>query len=149
MSKELTLITGASGFIGSHVVDATVKAGHNVRLTVRKEKQIEELKTLFSSHASQLDFTVVPDITIPKAFEEAMNGVGYVFHLASPMPGKGEDFKKDYVEPAVKGTESLLQAANATPDVKRVTILASILSLMPMGGMAMADVKVQGKFTCP
>jgi nucleoside-diphosphate-sugar epimerase len=145
MSKELILISGASGFIGSHVVDVTLRAGYNVRLTVRKETQIGELKRLFSAHVSDMDFVVVPDITIPDAFDEAMNGVDYVFHLASPMPGKGEDFRKDYVDPAVKGTESLLQAANAAPSIKRVTVLSSILSLMPMGGMVMRDIAIKSK----
>jgi nucleoside-diphosphate-sugar epimerase len=147
MSKELILISGASGFIGSHVVDVSLKAGYNVRLTIRKEPQIEELKKLFPAHISNIDFVVVPDITVPSAFEKAVDGVDYIFHLASPMPGKGEDFIKDYVDPAVKGTESLLYAANSAPTVKRVTVLASILSLIPIGGMAKSDVDIRGKPT--
>jgi nucleoside-diphosphate-sugar epimerase len=99
---------------------------------------------LFPVHRDQISFEVVPDITAPNAFDGKLNGVDYIFHLASPMPGKGEDFKKDYVEPAVKGTESILKAANAAPRVKRVTVMASILSLMPMGGLKMRDIVIKG-----
>ncbi|KUJ17794.1 NAD(P)-binding protein [Mollisia scopiformis] len=143
MSKGLILITGASGFIGSHVLDRVLKAGYNVRLTIRKEAQIHELKQLFPAHTQQMDFAVVPDITALDAFGKAMDGVDYIFHLASPMPMKGEDLQRDYVDPAVKGTDAILKAALETPSVKRVTIMASILSIMPMGGMAMQDLVIK------
>jgi nucleoside-diphosphate-sugar epimerase len=149
MSKGLLLVTGASGFIGSHVVDRALKGGYDVRLTVRKERQIDELRQLFPTYTSQMDFAVVPDITATYAFDSAMEGVDYIFHLASPMPLKGEDFQRDYVDPAVKGTNSILKAALGTPSIKKVMVMASILSIMPMGGMAMGDLVVQGKQAVP
>jgi len=145
MSKELLLITGASGFIGSHVLDRAIKAGYDVRLTVRRETQIDELKQLFPAHTSQMDFAVVPDITVTDAFHRAVEGVSYIFHLASPMPLKGEDFQRDYVDPAVKGTVSILKAALETPSIKKVTVMASILSIMPIGGLAMKNLVITGK----
>jgi nucleoside-diphosphate-sugar epimerase len=147
MAKGLILITGASGFIGSHVLKVALKAGYNVRLSVRKQTQIEELKKLVPTYTSQMEFVVVPDVTAAGAFDGAMDGADYVFHLASPMPGKGTDFQKDYVQPAVRGTESILKTANATPSIKRVIVISSILSLMPMGGLTMKDVVIKGKFT--
>jgi nucleoside-diphosphate-sugar epimerase len=145
MSKGLLLITGASGFIGSHVLDRAIKAGYDVRLTVRKETQIDELQQLFPTHTSQMDFAVVPDITATDAFNRAMEGVNYIFHLASPMPLKGEDLQRDYVDPAVKGTDAILKAALETPSIKKVTVMASILSIMPMGGLAMKNLVITGK----
>jgi nucleoside-diphosphate-sugar epimerase len=144
MSKKLLLITGATGFIGSHVLDRAIKAGYNIRLTVRKAAQINELKQLFPSASNQLDFIAVPNITVPDAFNKAVNGVDYVLHLASPMPLKGEDLQQDYVDPAVKGTLSILNGALQSTSVKRVTIMASVLSIMPMGGLAMKGLVLKG-----
>jgi nucleoside-diphosphate-sugar epimerase len=146
MTKGLILITGATGFIGSHVLDLALITGYSVRVTVRKEEQIADLKKLFPSYTSQLDFITVPDITATHAYDKAVNGVEYVLHLASPMPMKGEDLQKDYVDPAVKGTDAVLRAAKASLSVKRVIIMASILSIMPMGGMMATDIDVKGEF---
>jgi nucleoside-diphosphate-sugar epimerase len=147
MSKGLIFVTGATGFIGSQVLGLSLKAGYNVRLAVRKESQVEDLKKLFPANTSQMDFVVVPDLTKPSAFEGKLGGVGYIFHLASPMPGKGEDFKKEYLEPAVKGTASILEAAMAVSSIKRVTIMASILSIMPMGGLTIPNLAITGKYS--
>ncbi|OBR14497.1 NAD dependent epimerase/dehydratase [Colletotrichum higginsianum IMI 349063] len=125
MSQSLIFITGATGFIGAHVVAQTLEAGHHVRLSVRKESQISSLKQLFAGHEAKLDFAVIPDLTKPGAFDQALQGAEYVFHLASPMPGKGSDFKTDYLGPAVEGTNALLDAAKAVPSIKRVVVMAS------------------------
>lgn len=145
MSKGIIFITGATGFIGSQVLSVCFKAGYNVRLAIRKESQIEDLKKLFPANTSHMDFAMVPDLTKPGAFEGQLHGVEYIFHLASPMPGKGEDFKKEYLEPAVKGTEFILEAALAFASIKRVTIMSSILSIMPMGGLNMPNLAIKGK----
>ncbi|KAJ4987178.1 NAD dependent epimerase/dehydratase [Stagonosporopsis vannaccii] len=141
MSQSLIFITGATGFIGSHVVTQALEAGYNLRLSVRKEAQIDNLRKLFSKNANQLDFVVIPDLTTPDAFSKALRDVTYVFHLASPMPGKGVDFEKDYVEPAVQGTIALLDAAKSFSTIKRVVIVSSLLALIPLDGLA------TGKFT--
>ncbi|WQF76541.1 Putative NAD-dependent epimerase/dehydratase, NAD(P)-binding domain superfamily [Colletotrichum destructivum] len=125
MSQSLIFITGATGFIGAHVVAQTLEAGHHVRLSVRKESQVNSLKELFAGHEAKLDFAVIPDLTKPGAFDQALQGAEYVFHLASPMPGKGSDFKTDYLGPAVDGTNALLDAAKAVPSIKRVVVMAS------------------------
>jgi nucleoside-diphosphate-sugar epimerase len=137
MSNSLVLITGASGFIGSHVTRLALEAGHRVRLTIRRAAQQDKLAALFAKHADQLEFVVVPDFTKPNAFDTALQGgVEHVIHLASPMPGKGNDFKTDYVDPAVQGTLILLEAANSVPSIKRILVTSSILALIPYGSMA-------------
>lgn len=141
MSGPIIFITGATGFIGAHVVTQALAAGYHVRLSVRKEAQISSLRKLFSSDPANLDFIVVPDFTTPNAFDEALYGVTYIFHLASPMPGKGDDFQNDYVAPAVDGTIALLDAAKNVSSIKRVIIVSSILALVPLGALE------TGKFT--
>lgn len=141
MSQPLIFITGATGFIGSHVVGQSLEAGYRVRLSVRKEAQISTLRKLFSEHTANLDFAVIPDFTSPARFNKVLEDVTYVFHLASPMPGKGSDFKTDYLEPAVQGTTALLDAAKEINTIKRIVIVSSLLALIPL------DALTTGKFT--
>ena len=144
MAQELVLITGATGFIGSQTALSALKAGYRVRLSVRKPDQIEKLKKLFSEFVGSLDFAVVSDFTAPDAFKSAVEGVDYIFHLASPMVGQGSDFQNDYVAPAVKGTESILFSAKEQPSIKRVIVMSSILGLLPLGALGWENLDFKG-----
>ncbi|KAK3358013.1 hypothetical protein B0T25DRAFT_605423 [Lasiosphaeria hispida] len=143
-SQILIFITGGTGFIGSHVVQDTLKAGHRARLTVRKAAQIDELESRFAPYASQLEFVVISDITDTAALRAGLSDdVQYIFHLASPMPGKGDDFKTEYLQPAVKGTEAILEAAAAAPSVKKIVIISSLLALIPLGALQTPGLHIQ------
>ena len=148
MSQPLIFITGATGFIGAHVVTQTLAAGYKVRLSVRKESQISNLEKIFSKHAEKLDFTVVPDFVSPGAFDKALQDVTYVFHLASPMPGTGTDFESDYLNPAVQGTILLLDAAKKVDTIKRVVIVSSLLALVPLDALATGKFTAKGTPIC-
>lgn len=130
MANSTVFITGATGFIGAQVTLATLQAGYNVKLSVRKEGQIGLLRQVFKDFASKLDFVVVPNYTVINAFVDALQDVDYVIHLASPLAIPGQDL----LTPAVKGTTSILAAADRYPRIKKVVITASVLSLVPMGG---------------
>lgn len=150
MPQSIIFITGATGFLGSHVVSQALDAGHKLRLSVRKEAQIETLRTLFSSHADQLEFVVIPDLSAPTAFATALHNVTSIIHIASPMPGKGSDFEKDYLQPAVKGTTVLLDAAKEVNSIERVIIVSSLLAMMPLGALAEPSTSiVKGKLLPP
>lgn len=85
MSRTTVFITGATGFIGAHVALEALKAGHNVKLSVRREGQIESLRGALEALADKLEFVVVPDYTAANAFDDALNGADYVIHVASPL----------------------------------------------------------------
>lgn len=129
MSRTTVFITGATGFIGAHVALETLKAGHNVKLSVRREGQIESLRRALGAFADKLEFVVVPDYTAANAFDDALKGTDYVIHVASPLAKPNEDL----LTPAVKGTTSILESASKTPTVKKVVITASVASLIPLG----------------
>jgi nucleoside-diphosphate-sugar epimerase len=74
MAKTV-LVTGASGFIATHVVRAFLRRGYNVRGTVRSERAGSELLETHAQYASQLSFSIVPDIAAPNAFDTAVRGV--------------------------------------------------------------------------
>src|SRR5882757_6533064 len=75
MADALIFITGATGFIGSHVVDVSLKAGYRVLLSIRKPQQEQVLKERYSKFSSQVETIVISDMTKPELFKEALNGV--------------------------------------------------------------------------
>ena len=87
---------------------------------------------------------MIPDLRDLSKVESALTGVTSVFHLASPMPGKGSDVRKDYVEPAVNYTETILRASEQHKTIKRVIVMSSILALLPVDALAMTEVSAQG-----
>ncbi|KAF2225186.1 NAD dependent epimerase/dehydratase [Elsinoe ampelina] len=136
MFSPLIFITGSTGFIGAHTVLQSLEAGYRVRLSVRKESQISSLRTVFADHIANVDFVVIPNLSADGAHDGALKDVTYIFHIASPMPGTGDDFKTEYLAPAVDSTTALLDAANKTPSIKRVVIVSSVVALVPLEELA-------------
>ncbi|KAE8312734.1 hypothetical protein BDV41DRAFT_564886 [Aspergillus transmontanensis] len=143
-STPLILITGATGLIGSQVVLVSLRAGYRVRLTIRKPEQEAVLRARYPEYNDQIEISIITDITVGDAFKPALAGVDYVFHLASPMPGRGSDLQADYIDPAVKGTESVLFSALAFPQIKKVIIVSSVLALVPPTALQQKEVFVKG-----
>jgi dihydroflavonol-4-reductase len=124
-----TLITGASGFIGSAVLRRLLACGHQVRALVRPQSARRNLAGL----AVEL---VTGDLRDPTSLERAVQGCSALFHVAAdyrlwvPEP---EDMYKTNVE----GTRNLLLAA-ARAGVERIVYTSSVatMGLLPDGNPA-------------
>lgn len=132
MTSKLLLVTGATGFIGSETVYQALTKGYRTRLTIRRPEQADLLKQRFADHADKIEFALVPQIDDKDALVGALEGVHAILHIASPMPLTDGDIRTDYVDPAVRGTLAVLEAAQGFPSVKRVIITSSFLSLSPL-----------------
>ncbi|RAK81440.1 dihydroflavonal-4-reductase [Aspergillus fijiensis CBS 313.89] len=143
MTAPLVFITGATGFIGSQVVLATLQAGYRVRLSIRHASQEAPLRARYPDFSpQQIETCIIPDITPRDAFTPALDGIDHIFHLASPMPGRGSDLQADYIDPAVKGTESILYSALAFPQIQKVVVMSSVLALTPLNALREKEVYV-------
>lgn len=111
----------------------------NVRLAVRSQSSYEKLLTLkpIAPYKSQLDSIIVPDITIPGAYDEAVKGVTHIIHVASPIPSAHTtDHEADLIQPAIQGTVGILQSAHKAGGIKKVIITASVLALTSFAFMS-------------
>ncbi|KAL8869022.1 MAG: hypothetical protein Q9174_004582 [Haloplaca sp. 1 TL-2023] len=119
------LLTGGSGFIAVHVLEALLKQGHSVVTSVRSETKAQMLRDTFpDASKDRLDFVIVDDIARPGAFDEAVKSdppFDWAIHTASPFHFNVTDTKKDLLDPAIIGTTGVLKAINENaPSVKRV-----------------------------
>jgi len=111
MSK--VLVTGSEGFIGSHLTEELVKAGHDVRAFVLYNSfnswgWLEELPPEIMKHVE----VFTGDVRDPNGVKEAMKGMDGVFHLAALIAIPFSYHSPDtYVDTNIKGTLNVLQAA--------------------------------------
>jgi nucleoside-diphosphate-sugar epimerase len=126
-------MTGATGMVGYKTLTLVLEAGYTVRAAVRNQAGFDRISSLPSvqKYKSQLTSFIVPDITVPGAYDEAVKGVKYIVHLASPLAGntKATDYEVSMIQPAIQGTVGILESAIKTTGVKRVVITASIVSI--------------------
>ena len=125
------LVTGASGYIASWVIQKLLTQGYTVHATVRdlnKTKSFTHLEKIADSSAGTLKLFQA-NLLSPGSFDTAMQGCEIVFHMASPFVVTNyKDAVKDIIEPAVLGTENVLNSVNHTESVKRVIVTSSIAS---------------------
>jgi UDP-glucose 4-epimerase len=119
MSK--CLVTGGAGFIGSHLVEALLARGHEVRV-------VDNLSTGSRSNLARVDGRVellIGDLVDPDVAREAVEGVAVVFHQAAlaSVPRSVADPWATH-QACVTGTLNVLLAARAAK-VRRVVYAAS------------------------
>lgn len=125
MAKK-AVITGADGFIGSHLTEALVQAGYDVRAFVyyNSFNSWGWLDSLDDKVKSQME-VFSGDIRDPNGVREALRGADTVFHLAALIAIPFSYHSPDsYVDTNIKGTLNVLQAANAL-DVPRVLVTST------------------------
>ncbi|RMD39702.1 hypothetical protein DV735_g5437, partial [Chaetothyriales sp. CBS 134920] len=125
---SLILVTGATSFVGSHVVNEALALGYRVRGTVRSEEKAGYLKdTVFASAAKAGTFetAIVTDLTDAHGFDAAVRGVDGIVHLASVLSFSSDP--NEVVPVTVAGAVNLLKAAAAAPGrtVKRFVYTSS------------------------
>jgi nucleoside-diphosphate-sugar epimerase len=125
------LVTGGSGFIGSHCILQLLAAGHRVRTTVRSLKREAGVRALLKTGGAdpgdRLTFFAA-DLERDEGWDEAVTGCEFVLHVASPFP---EGIPKDENELIVPARDGALRVLRAARDagVHRLVITSSFAAI--------------------
>jgi nucleoside-diphosphate-sugar epimerase len=129
MSK--VLVTGGSGFIGSHCLLQLLAAGHEVRTTVRNLKREPEVRALLKTGGTdpgnRLTFFAA-DLEKDAGWPEAVAGCEYVLHVASPFPPGIPKDENELIVPAREGALRVLRASRDAK-VKRIVLTSSFAAI--------------------
>jgi nucleoside-diphosphate-sugar epimerase len=127
VSEPLAVVTGASGFVGSHIVDALLARGARVRCLLRKSSSTQWLDE------SKVEIARVPlDHVEPMA--EALKGATWVVHAAGLTRARSP---KEFHEANVGATERMLRAAmQAGSSLERFLLVSSQSVAGPAGPTA-------------
>lgn len=116
----LVFVTGATGFLGSHVARVLSDQGASLRLLVRPSSNLKNLAGLDAETASG-------DLRDPASLEKAMSGCDTVFHVAADYRLWVRDPQEMY-RSNVEGTRAILEAARKVA-VRRVVYTSSVATM--------------------
>ncbi|MDT4987700.1 MAG: hypothetical protein QOI74_1794 [Micromonosporaceae bacterium] len=122
------VITGGTGFVGSHSVAALLRAGRRVRMLVRDEAAVEPALRPLGVDPAAVD-VVVGDVTDEASVRRAVRAADTVLHAASVFSFDSRDHRR-MREVNARGTEIVLDAARAV-GAGRVVYVSSVVALMP------------------
>lgn len=138
-TKDLVLITGATGHLGFKTLLLLLAAGYRTRIAIRSEDKKDAIISNAAFKAvkpttEDYEFIVVPDIAAHDAYKEAVKGAKYFMHIASPLGGPEKDSTEEYreffIEPAVGAVLAALEAAKTESGLERVVVTSSIAALV-------------------
>ena len=120
------LVTGGTGYVGSHAVAALVRSGHDVRLLVRSPDRVA---TALGPHDVSAPDVAVGDITEADSIDTALTGCDAVVHAASVYSLDPRD-APTIAATNTRGTETVLGAARRA-EVDPIVYVSSYVGLLP------------------
>jgi nucleoside-diphosphate-sugar epimerase len=117
------LVTGASGFVGSHLAQELVRQGAAVRALVRKTSNLQWLGGTDAE-------IVCGELRRPESLAAALEGVDHVFHVAGVIKATGPDA---YFRVNAGGTASVLEACCGLNRKPKVVLVSSLAAGGPSG----------------
>lgn len=122
IKNKKALVTGGSGFLGSHLVNALISKGYEVVALVRRKSNLQWLKSLNIK-------IVFGDVTKEDSISSAVRGCDYIYHLA----GLTKAVKKgEYYFVNALGTKNLIERCKSeNPEIKRFLYVSSLAAAGP------------------
>ena len=131
MSADLILVTGGTGFVGSHLLLKLLHAGYSVRTTVRSLDREASLRAMLRKagvEAGENLSIVRADLTHDQGWQAAVARCRFVHHVASPFPAAVPKDENELIVPAREGTLRVLRAAHQA-GVQRVVLTSSFAAI--------------------
>jgi dihydroflavonol-4-reductase len=131
MENKKVLLTGVTGFVGSHTAIQLLNKGYEVIGTLRSKDRINSVKETISKHTANIDNLTFSeaDLNDSDVWFELTKNIDYVQHIASPFPRELPKDENDLIIPAKAGTLNVLKAA-ASNNVKRVVLTSSLAAVV-------------------
>jgi dihydroflavonol-4-reductase len=123
---QKVLLTGITGFLGSHTAIQLLNKGYQVVGTMRDLKRAESIRKVIAQHTDKVQNLTFAQASLEQqeVWNDLMKGVDYVQHIASPFLEKLPKDENELILPARNGTLHVLWAA-AAHGVKRVVLTSS------------------------
>ena len=123
MNCKKVLVTGSSGFIGSHVADVLEDQGYSVVL----------FDTVSSKYKSKYQEEIIGDILKPEDIENAIEGCDVVYHFAGQADiGSSSEDPTKTIHNNIIGTQNILEMARRS-NVNRVMFASTIYVYSELG----------------
>ncbi|MDX2052630.1 MAG: SDR family NAD(P)-dependent oxidoreductase [Polyangiaceae bacterium] len=123
-------VTGATGYIGSHVARTLLEKGYSVIAPVRNPQRTESLRHLFAMPGSERLKCVKADVLEPGVWDGIVADADGVIHCAAVVSFAAKDPQREIVDVAVEGTRHVLGAAARSSRTHTVVHLSSIAALI-------------------
>ncbi|MEE3200722.1 MAG: NAD-dependent epimerase/dehydratase family protein [Candidatus Thermoplasmatota archaeon] len=130
----VTVVTGASGYIGSHVVANLLARGTSVRATVRDvsdPERVAHLRALPIAEGGKLEI-VEMDLFDSESVDSAIDGCSDLIHTAATVVVRSRDPQRKIVDPSVIGTKNVVSAVEKSGTIERIVHTSSTAAIRPM-----------------
>ncbi|HET8573112.1 MAG TPA: NAD-dependent epimerase/dehydratase family protein [Edaphocola sp.] len=128
---SIVMVTGGTGYVGSWIVRALLEKGYTVRAAIRNKSNISKVRHLLDIEAGTPGHLELweADLLAEGSFNDAARGAQYVIHTASPFTLHFKDAQRELIDPALKGTANVLNAATGSGSVQKVILTSSVAAV--------------------
>lgn len=134
MTSPLVLLTGATGFVGAHILEKLISNNYHVIAPIRPSslQKTDFFMKKYSGYPGALKFVEVADHTDMAAMLPLLKGVTAVIHTASIIPGHelpAGGVEKDLLEPVIGMITALFEASLQVDTIKRFVLTSSSVAV--------------------
>ena len=132
---DRVLVTGVSGFIGSHVTERLLARGYDVRGTVRDKAKGQKIVEALASHGSDVSKLELVEANLGSdaGWEEAVKDCRYIQHIASPFPLEAPSDREALVPEARAGAMRIIEHGLGA-GAERIVMTSSMVSMVGQKG---------------
>lgn len=128
---SIVMVTGGTGYVGSWIVRVLLEKGYTVRAAIRNKGNASKVRHLLDAEAETSGHLELweADLLTKGSFDDAACGARYVIHTASPFTLHFKNAQNELIDPALKGTTNVLNAATKSDSVQKVILTSSVAAV--------------------